>query len=173
MIKTSTGSSIFAGAVNGIKQSYYLLGSGQSLSLQNIVNPDKEQRLYSYLNQNFSSYLANNFAKFDTDSNGVISEEELTNYTNKIQTTGLTYNEMVQLCSQNGSNSLLETVLNNFSEIDANGDGRVTNAEITGYNIEKQKEEMEEEHPRYDMSSISIFYTPTPTSDTKKTSKKS
>lgn len=158
MIKTTTGNSIFASAINGIQQSYYLLGNGSSVSLENIVNPKTDQRLYSYLNQNFSSYLANNFAKFDTNSDGKISEDELTNYTNKMQTTGLSYSEMVQLCAQNGSSTLLETVLNNFNEVDANGDGRVTNAEITAYNMDKQKEELEEDHPRFDMNSITVFY---------------
>ena len=77
MIKTTTGSSVFAGARNGLKQSYYLLGNGRSITLDNITKPSGDQKLYAYLNHNFSSYLANNFAKFDTNSYGKISENEL------------------------------------------------------------------------------------------------
>ena len=172
MIKTTTGSSVFAGAINGIKQSYYLLGNGSSITLDNIIHPNDEQKMYAYLNHNFSSYLANNFAKFDLDKDGKISETELNNYTSKIATNGLTYNELVQLCAQNGSSTLLETVLNNFNEVDANGDGRVTNAEIAGYNIDQQKDEIEEEYPKFDMNSMSVFYDTSASSHTDKTASK-
>ena len=73
-------------------------------------------------------------------------------------TTGLTYSQLAQLCSQGGTNSLLETVLNNFTEIDANGDGRVTSAEISGYGVEKESEEVRKKYPNYDLKGMSIFH---------------
>ena len=153
------GTSIFASALNGIKSSYYyLLQDKSGLTLDNILNPTKENKQYSYMNYNFSSYLASNFSKLDTNGDGKITENELNMYSKKMTMSGMTYDELVQLCAQNGSNSLLETVLENFADIDANGDGRVTSAEIAGYKIDKDKEEMEEKHPKIDVNSMSIFY---------------
>ena len=153
------GTSIFASALNGIKSSYYyLLQDKSGLTLDNILNPSKEDKQYAYMNYNFSSYLASNFSKLDTDGDGKITEDELNMYSNKMTMSGMTYDELVQLCAQNGSNSLLQTVLDNFAEVDANGDGRVTSAEIAGYKVSKDKEEMEEKHPKTDVNAMSIFY---------------
>ena len=159
-IKTSNGNSIFAATLNGIRSSFYYLAQGKDgITLENIINPSKEGNMYPYMmNYSFSSYLASNFANFDTNGDGKITENEINAYTNKLTTKGLSYNELVQLCSQGTSNSLLETVLNNFSQVDTNGDGRVTNAEIAAYNIDQQREEMEDEFPRINTNSISIFY---------------
>ena len=115
--------------------------------------------------------MASNFTNIDMDGDGVISQEDLTQYTNRLCTGGLTYNQLAQLCSQGTTNTLLETVLNNFSEIDANGDGKVTSAEISGYGIEKEAEEIREEYPKIDMDNITIFYKST--SSSSKTSTKS
>ena len=72
---------------------------------------------------------------------------------------GLTYNQLAQLCTQYGStSSLYQTVLDNFNEIDANGDGRVTNAEIRGYGVEKEAEQVKEKYPKYDLKGMSIFH---------------
>lgn len=155
----TVGTSLFATALNGINSSYHsLLQDSKGLTLDNILNPKTENNQYPYMNYNFSSYLASNFSKIDSDGDGVISEKELGVYSTQLQMSGLTYNELSQLCAQNGGSSLLETVLENFAEIDANGDGRVTSGEIAGYQVNKDKEEMEEKYPKIDPEKISVFY---------------
>ncbi len=159
-----SGNSLYAQAISGLQASYgYLMQGvqGGGLTLQNIVNPTDEAKKTANLNYNFSQYLASNFSSIDMDGDGIISESDLSQYTSNLSASGLTYNQLVQLCSQGTTNSLLETVLNNFSEIDANGDGRVTSAEISGYGINKELEEVKEKYPKVDPEQMSMFYTTT------------
>lgn len=161
MSSRMSGNSLYAQAITGLRSSYYYLMQGvdgKGLTLQNIINPSNEAKTSAYMNYSFSSYMANNFTHMDMDGDGIISETDLTNYTSKMCTTGLTYSQLAQLCSQGGTNSLLETVLNNFNEIDANGDGRVTSAEISGFGVEKEAEEVRKKYPNYDLKGMSIYY---------------
>ena len=164
-----SGNSLFAQAASGLSSSYYYLsllsGSTSGLTLDNILHPDSDDSSTSaiYLNSTFAQYLAKNFNYIDTDGDGTSTESDITSYSTKLYSTGLTYSQLAQLCSQSGSSTLYETVLNNFSEIDANCDGRVTSAEISAYGIEQEKEEMEEKYPKYDLNSMSIFYDTTST----------
>ncbi len=156
-----SGNSLYAQAITGLRSSYYFLMQGidgKGLTLKDILNPKDETKRYNYMNYSFSSYIANNFSSMDIDGDGVLSESDLTQYTSKITSQGLTYSQIAQLCSQGASNSLLETVLNNFNEIDANGDGRVTSAEISGYGIQEEAKEVKDKYPKIDPNKLSIFY---------------
>ena len=162
MANRLNGSSLFLQAINGLVGNYAQLMtgvSGKGLSLENITNPsedvDKNQLNYTFVN-----YLTNNFGKIDKDGDGIISKDELQNYTNTMSRNGLTYEQLCELCYTNssGSSTLLETVLNNFSEIDKNGDGRVTNEEIAAYGMDKEIEEMKDKFPKHSAKGMSIFY---------------
>ncbi len=155
------GTSLFLQAINGLVGNYAQLMTGvngKGLSLENITNPsddvDKNQLNYAFVN-----YLTNNFGKIDKDGDGIISQDELQTYTTGMSRNGLTYEQLCELCySSNSSSSLLETVLNNFNDIDKNGDGRVTNEEIAAYGIDKEIEEMKDNFPKHTAKGMSIFY---------------
>ena len=63
----------------------------------------------------------------------------------------------MQLCYSGSASSTLEEVLNNFQEIDKDGDGRVTNQEIAAYGMEEEIEEMEENYPKFQATNISNY----------------
>ena len=128
------GSSLFTGAISGLNSNYLLmLNGGTGLTLDNLLNLSSENLNYS-VNQSFRSYMLTNFNQIDIDGDGTISQEDLSGYTTKLQTQGMTYNELSQLCSSGGTmSSLLDTVLSNFNEIDTNHDGRVTQSEINAF----------------------------------------
>jgi len=155
------GSSLFLQAISGLTQNYaYLMtgNTGKGLTLDNITNPSEDIDK-TKLNYAFTNYLSSNFGKIDKDGDGIISRDELQNYTTGMSRNGLTYEQLCELCySSNSSSSLLETVLNNFSEIDTNGDGRVTNEEIAAYGIDKEIEEIKDKYPKHTMQGVSIFY---------------
>ncbi len=169
----TVGSSIFASAVNSLKSSYYYLSQGtEGLTMDNLLNPKVDSKYCSYNNYRFSSYLMNNFSKLDTNADGIISNDEVEMYSNKITTSGLTYNELAELYSQGNASSLLETVLENFYDVDANGDGKITSSEIAAYQIDKDREEVEEKYPKIDPNKMSVFYDTTSSTTTDKTSSK-
>jgi hypothetical protein len=76
-----------------------------------------------------------------------------------MQSKGMTYNELQQLCvTGNADSSLLSTVLTYFNQIDANGDGRVTSDEITKFSYNCQRDEIESKYKSYRASQTSLYY---------------
>lgn len=156
------GSSLFTSAITGLNSSYLMMLNGaDSLSLEDILNYTKSTNT-SYLatyNQNFRSYLMSNFSAIDTDNDGKISSQDLTNYSNILQTQGMTYQELSQLCATNSStmSSLLDTVLSNFNAVDSNHDGRVTQSEIDAYRIDQQIKDVKDKYPKIDPTKMSMF----------------
>lgn len=161
------GSSLFTSAISGLNSNYLLLLNGATgLSLENILNPTEDTIKYT-VNQSFRSYLMTNFSSIDMDGDGEITSEDISNYTAKLQTQGMTYSELTQLCSSSSSSmsSLLDTVLSNFNEIDSNHDGRVTQGEINAYRIDQEIQDVKEKYPTIDPDKLSIFYDSSSTSD--------
>lgn len=162
MASRLNGSSLFLQAINGLASHYAYLATGsgnKGLSLENITNPSEDIDK-SKLNFTFTNYLSANFGKIDKDGDGIISQDEMQNYTTNMSRNGLTYEQLCELCysSYGGSTTLLETVLNNFSEIDTNGDGRVTNEEIAAFGMKQEIDEMKEKFPKHTVKGMSIFY---------------
>ena len=109
----------------------------------------------------FAQMLSNDFSKIDKNNDGTISTEEYQKLLSSFQTNGVTYEQLYNLVSQNygiGNKSLLETVLNNFSKVDKNHDGRVTEIEMNTYladtEIDKKKTELFDRS----LDDMTIFY---------------
>lgn len=154
------GSSLFTGAISGLNANYLLMLNGANgLSLESILNPDSDAIRYT-VNQTFRSYLMTNFNQIDLDGDGLITTEDMTNYSAKLRSQGMTYNELSQLCVSGGSSmsSLLDTVLSNFTEIDTNHDGRITQGEINAYRINQEIKDVKDKYPRIDPTQMSMFY---------------
>ena len=152
------GNSIFTGAISGLNSNFLILLDGKkSLTLDKILNPSSDSVKYS-VNQSFRSYLMSNFNNIDIDGDGKITKKDMTNYTARLQNQGMTYQELSQLANNTGGmSSLLDTVLSNFTEIDANHDGRVTQGEINAYRISKEKQEIKDQYPKIDPTKMSMF----------------
>lgn len=154
------GSSLFTSAISGLNANYLLMLNGSDgLTLENLLNPSDDAIKYN-VNQTFRSYMMTNFNQMDLDGDGKIGTEDVNNYVAKLQTQGMTYNELSQLCTSgsSGMSSLLDTVLSNFNEIDSNHDGRVTQSEINAYRINEQIKDVKEKYPKIDPTKMSMFY---------------
>jgi len=154
------GQGLFTQAIYGLNSTYANLMTGNTnggLSLTDISNPSDSVNKNN-LNWNFSYYMMQNFATMDKDANGILTQEELNNAINNISTDGLTYEQVCQLCYNGSANTLLDTVMTHFNDIDKNHDGRVTNAEIAAYGVTSEKEEMEKKYKTFDSDSFSVFY---------------
>ncbi len=153
-----SGQALMAQAIYGLTNNFAVLSAGASggLTLEQIVNPSDEVNKNN-LNVSFQSYLSQNFSSIDADGDGKISATDIQQYTNQLSQKGLSYQELMQLCYSSSAGSQLEEVLAHFSEIDQNGDGRVTNAEIAAYGVDTEIEEMEENHPKFQPTNISNY----------------
>ncbi|MBR1616898.1 hypothetical protein IJ670_01985 [bacterium] len=154
------GSSLFTSAVSGLNSNFLLLLNGKNtLTMDDILHPKDDAVKYT-VNQTFRSYLMSNFTQIDTDGDGKITKKDLSNYTVKLQNQGMTYQELSQLCATGGNSmsSLLDTVLSNFTQIDANHDGRVTQGEINAYRINQELKDVKDKYPKIDPTQMSLFY---------------
>ncbi len=153
-----SGQGLMAQAIYGLTNNFAVLSAGASggLTLEQIINPSDEVNKNN-INASFQSYLTQNFSNIDADGDGKISATDLQQYTNQLSQKGLSYEELMQLCYSGNASSTLEEVLNNFQEIDKDGDGRVTNQEIAAYGMEEEMEEMEENYPKFQATNISNY----------------
>lgn len=154
------GSSLFTGAISGLNSNYLLMLNGaDGLTMDNILNPKDDTIRYT-VNQTFRSYMMTNFNQIDMDGDGKLGINDINNYVTKLKTQGMTYNELSQLCANGGSSmsSLLDTVLSNFTKIDTNHDGRITQSEINAYRATEQIKEVKEKYPKINPTQMSMFY---------------
>lgn len=164
MVTKLDGTSLFSGIYSGLSSTYSLLAQQypDGITISKITEArSKALTNATGLNQGFAQYLQTNFSTLDNDSDGIISADELNNLSNQIATQGLTRDQLSQLAlagTSGMSSSLLETVMSHFDEIDANKDGKVTNAEIKSYGVTSEKENKMTEFRNKAATNLSVFY---------------
>lgn len=166
---TLNGQSLFTSAISGLTNTYaaFLKESPNGISLNDLTNPSDKINTNN-LNSSFISYLTTNFGKIDKNGDGLIDQNDLNKLSETISTKGMSYDEIVQLCAQQGSSTLLDTVLSYFNQIDTNNDGRVTNEEIAAFSSNAEKERLVSEYKSFKPSSMSLFYGSEPSDDENK-----
>ena len=162
MGKRLDGSSLFSGINAGLTNSFSLLSSqyADGLTLENLnsalTNTNVTNTAYG---STFASYLTNNFNSVDSNGDGVISADEIQKLMNNMATQGLTREQIISLGASSGmTNSLQQTVLAHFDGIDANHDGKVTNAEINAYGVNSQLEKQKIADKNRIVNNMSMFY---------------
>lgn len=160
-MSTTNGSSIFTGIYAGLTNTFSVLAnaSPSGVTLSSISSARSNTALAATLNPTFASYIQTNFSTLDKDGDGVISSSELSTLTTQISTQGLTRQQLTQLGPASGmSNQSLEQVLEHFSDIDANHDGKVTTAEISAYTIKSAEDKKKTEFANKAATNMSMFY---------------
>ena len=162
MGKRLDGSSLFSGVYSGLANSFSLLSSQYTdgLTLENLnkalTNTNITNTAYG---ATFASYLTSNFNSFDKNRDGKISADEIQDFMNNLATQGLTREQIMALGSTTGmTNSLQETVLAHFDDIDANHDGKITNQEINEYGVNSQLEKQKIADRNRTVNNMSLFY---------------
>lgn len=156
------GSGIFSGIYSGLNSTYAMLAQQypDGVTLESFTNKDANKNLANnYLNPSFKQYMQTNFAKIDKDGDGVISEKDMSTLTNQMAQQGMTRDQLAQLGGANGySTEQLTQIMTHFNDIDANKDGKVTNAEIQAYGVTSDKENKLTEYMHQKATNMSMFY---------------
>lgn len=155
--------SLFAGIYSGLSNTYAQLAAQypNGLTLDNILEARNNTDNSTTLNQSFASYLQTNFNNIDTDGDGIIKSQEMTDLTNTISTQGLTKAELTQLYASGASGLSTDTlndILTHFDEMDTNHDGRITQAEISAFTVDSAKQEKLDEYAHKAATNMSVFY---------------
>lgn len=154
-------SSLFSGITAGLTSTYSLLANASSgkVTLENITNARSNTTYAATLNQNFASYIQSNFATLDKNHDGTLSSAELSELTSAITSTGMTAAQLSQLGTASGlSSGTLSQVLEHFAQIDTNGDGKVTSAEINNYKLKSEMDKKKTEFANKAAANQSVFY---------------
>ena len=162
MSKRLDGSSLFSGINAGLSNSFSIL-SNQYTDGITIANLNKALTNTNVTNTaygaTFASYLNTNFNSVDANHDGKISADEVQKLMNNIATQGLTRDQITTLGTANGmTNSLQQTVLEHFNDIDTNHDGRVTSQEISAYGVNSQAEKQKTADKNRVINNMSLFY---------------
>lgn len=160
--KRLNGSSLFTGFNAGLTNTYSLLSNQykDGITLENLskalTNTNVTNTAYG---STFASYLSGNFNAVDKNGDGKISADEVQEYMSKMARQGMTREQIMTLGSVSGmSNSLQETVLAHFDDIDANHDGKVTSQEISAYGVNSQVEKQKIADRNRIVNNMSMFY---------------
>ncbi len=154
---------ILSGIASGLTSTYSYLASQypNGLTLENLTEARTKTSNLNVVNQSFASYLQTNFASIDKDGDGIITASEMDNLSNLISTQGLTKAELTQLYAS-GSSGLSEStmtkILEHFDEMDTNHDGRITSAEISAYDVNCSRMQVEDEFNNRRATDMSVFY---------------
>ena len=158
------GQTLLTTAMSGLANTYSTVMSGKNssgtgLTLNDLSDLSPQTMMNLGNNYTFLQYMTNNFNNLDQDGDGQITGADLNNAMTTMQSKGLTYNEIQQLCaSGNCDKTLLSTVLTYFNKIDSNGDGRITSDEITKFSFDNQRNEVESKYKSYRASNSSLYY---------------
>lgn len=158
---TLSGSSLFAGITSGLNSSYSIIANANAgnVTLSNIVATMGNPTYAATINPTFASYMESNFSSLDTNHDGILSSAEIAQVNNMIYLTGMTRTQLSQLGTASGlSANQLGQVLDHFSDIDTNGDGKVTAAEINAYNLTSAMEKKKTEFSNQEAANMSVFY---------------
>ena len=157
-----SASSLFAGVNAGVANSYAILSNLYSggLTRKNLNQALTNQNvLTSAYGGTFATYLTQNFASLDKNSDGKLSEKEIDKLTNQISTRGLTRDQVSSLGSMSGvSADSQATILDHFNEIDTNHDGYVSSGEVQAYILQSKIENRKYEDQERLINRTSLFY---------------
>ena len=85
----------------------------------------------------------------------------MNNLSNTLSTQGLTKEELTQLYASGSSglsDSTMTKILEHFDEMDTNHDGRITSAEISAYDVNCARMEVEDDFNNRKATDMSVFY---------------
>lgn len=160
---TNNNKGILSGITAGLQSTYSYLASQypKGITLENINEARTNKNSSSALNQTFASYLQNNFKTIDKNADGIITEDEMNTLSNNISRQGLTKDELTQLYASGASGlseATITKILEHFDDIDTNGDGKITSAEIAAYDVNCARQKVEDEFNNRKATNMSVFY---------------
>lgn len=158
------GNSLITGIQSGMQSSFAILsglykdGITQQSLVESMGNADY-LRSTGIMGSTFASYLTQNFGTIDKNSDGIIGANEIQQQMSLMSSQGLTRQQLSQLGSISGiSTDMQSQILNHFTEIDTNHDGKVSAGEIQAYNLTSKMEQRRVDDENTMIKNTSLFY---------------
>jgi len=155
--KTQT-SGIFTAAQSGIQSSLqYLLQNNTSgitkTSLNSILSNNT-----TGVNSSFYQMISSQFSTLDKDNDGTLTSDEANTMLSNLSS-GVSKQEISQLVAAGSiDEELASKIIANFSKIDTNGDGRVSEAEINSYFMNEDIQSKKDDQMKLLIKNMSCYY---------------
>lgn len=149
---------IFTAAQSGMQSTiqYLLQNNTTGINRTNLNNAIYNNT--SGINSTFFQMLSNQFSTLDTNNDGILDADEANNMLTNLST-GLTRDQILQLRSQGAiDEELANKIISNFSKIDTNGDGKVSEAEINAFCIDEEVQTKRDEQKDLMIKNMSLYY---------------
>lgn len=110
------------------------------------------------INNTFFQMVSTQFASLDKNNDGKLSADEANVMLTDLSS-GVTRDQITQLVSAGTiDKELANKIISNFSKIDANGDGRVSEAEINAYCMDEDIQSKRDEQKELLIKNMSCYY---------------
>lgn len=164
MSKYLNGNSLLSGIQSGMNGSFSILsglykdGLTQANLTQAMGNADF-LKATGGMGSTFANYLTQNFGSVDKNMDGTIAADEMQTMMTQMANQGLTRDQITKLGGMSGlSQDTQASVLDHFTEIDTNKDGKVSAGEIQAFNLTSKMENRKIEDENKMIKNSSIFY---------------
>ena len=158
MYDRSKATGIFTAAQSGMQSALQYLYQNDATSIDRKTLNNAMYNNTSGVNSTFFQMISSQFATLDKNNDGKLDATEANTMLTDLSS-GITRDQVAQLRAQGSIDSeLANKIISNFSKIDTNGDGKVSEAEINAFCINEDIQTKHDEQKDLMIKSMSLYY---------------
>jgi len=155
--KTQT-TGIFTAAQSGLQSTLQTLFASNKDGVNLTTLSSAISSSTSTTNTSFLQMLSSQFSSLDKNNDGVVTSDEANQMVTDISS-GLTRDQVIQLRAQGSiDEELANKIISNFSKMDSNGDGKVSESEINAYCMNEDLQAQQDEQKKLTIKNMSLYY---------------
>lgn len=158
MFDRSKTTGIFTAAQSGLQSTLQYLFTNNKDGINRTTLNNTMFQNASGVNSGFFQMISGQFATLDKNNDGVLTADEANNMITDLSS-GLTRDQVMQLRAQGTiDDELASKIISNFSKMDTNGDGKVSEAEINAFCIDGDIQAKRDEQKELLLKNMSLYY---------------
>ena len=149
---------IFTAAQSGLQSTLQYLYTNNKDGLTRTTLNNAMYNNTSGINSSFFQMISGQFSSLDKNHDGTLSSDEANNMITDLSS-GLTRDQIMQLRAQGAiDEELAAKIVSNFSKMDVNGDGKVSEAEINAFCMDEDIQAKRDEQKELMIKNMSLYY---------------
>ena len=158
MYDKSQATGIFTAAQSGLQSSMQYLFSNNTDGVDRTTLTNAIYSNTTTTNSSFLQMINNQFSTLDKNNDGVLTADEANQMITDLSS-GLTRDQVIQLRAQGSiDEELANKIISNFSKMDTNGDGKVSEAEINNFCLNEDIQDKKDEQVKLTLKNMSLYY---------------
>ena len=158
MYDRSKATGIFTAAQSGLQTSLQYLFQNNKDGINRTTINNAIYGNNARFNSGFFQMISGQFSTLDKNNDGTLTPDEANNMISNLSS-GLTRDQIMQLRSLGSiDEELANKIISNFSKMDTNGDGKVSEAEINSFCINEDVQTKRDEQKDLMIKNMSLYY---------------